>query len=85
MTEKEHDEILNISRTVFYESEYIYIKTCLKKKSYNNLKLFASQKIDFLDAIIKLEGYNDVTNSQINLCHRLDEIINKYIPVKNAN
>tara|TARA_R110000851_G_scaffold314588_6_gene476720 strand:- start:905 stop:1156 length:252 start_codon:yes stop_codon:yes gene_type:complete len=75
MEKKTYNEILNIARNVFEDSEYIFIKKCLDVKNYTKLRLFVDQKLDFLDALISIESYNDVLNTQLQLCNKLDSII----------
>lgn len=75
MKKAQYIEILNLSQSVFNDSEYNFVKKCIVSKNFNKLRLFIDEKLEFLEATSTLYTNDQVLQGQIAFCSKLDDII----------
>lgn len=85
MKQKLYNEILNLALTACDDKEYKKLVLRIQQQKFNELRLFASEKVDYYNAIRNFTNAS-VIDTQLSCANRLEDIftelyIGEIIPV----
>jgi len=73
-------EINNLCTMVFEDKEYKKMAHYIASKQYNNARLLAEERLEYLETTLVLHDKSDVIELEIKNCKKLEDILtNEYI------
>lgn len=74
------NEIINLCKMIFEDTEYKKMVYYVASKKYNSARLLADEKLEYLEATLILHDKSDVIELEIKNCKRLEDILtNEFI------
>jgi hypothetical protein len=75
MDKKVKQEIINLSQSIFEDTDYNIVMLLINTNRLNQLRLFVNEKLELMEAVAHLTIDDESLRLQIALCSKLEDIV----------